>query len=61
MKDSDEIYSLNIEDLQTVADQVCERKLTVDEIKQIVPIIEDRMPWFEVIETAIQEVIDSHT
>lgn len=57
MEDSDQFYSLSIADIQTVANDICDRKLTPDEIGKIIPKIEERMPWFDVIESAIDEVI----
>ncbi len=57
MEESDRFYSLSIEDIQRVASEVCDRKLTPDEIGKIIPKIEERMPWFDVIENAIEEVI----
>ena len=57
MKETDEFYALSIEDIQTVAEEVCDRKLTDSEIKKVIPRIDDYMPWFDVIELAIQEVV----
>jgi hypothetical protein len=58
---SDKIfYSLNIKDIQTVAIDVLERKLTDEEIEKILNPIADRMFWYDAIEDAILLEIGSN-
>ncbi len=51
------IYSLNIDDIQTVAKEVLNRKLSENELKQVVELVPERINWFDSIETAILEKI----
>ena len=53
MKSSDIFYSLAVEDIQIVALDRLNRTLTVDELSAVIPKIEDSIPWFEIIDTAI--------
>jgi hypothetical protein len=58
MKDNNEIvYSLNIEDIQTVATQEIERELTDDEIEKIKDLIAEKISWYDAIAAAIDEMI----
>ena len=58
MKDNNEIvYSLNIEDIQTVATQEIERELTDDEIEKIKDLIAEKISWYDAIAAAINEMI----
>ena len=50
-------YSLTIQDLQNVAEETLDRELTEEEIHRIITLVEQRMPWYDVIEDAINEVI----
>ena len=60
MKDSERIvYSLNVEDIQQVAQEVLERKLTQKEISLIEDTIGDYIDWFDAIESAINAHIHS--
>lgn len=47
------IYSINIEDVQTVAEQELERKLTSKELKLIEGKVGDYINWYEAILNAI--------
>ncbi len=47
------VYSINVEDIQTVADQVLERPLTKEEIAKIEDAIGENIGWFDAIEQAI--------
>ncbi len=51
------IYSLNLEDIQTVSRQTLERELTPEEIAKIIEIVPERINWYDAIETAILETI----
>ena len=58
MKDNNEIvYSLNIEDIQTVATQEIERELTDDEIEKKKDSIAEKIPWYDAIAEAIDEML----
>ncbi|MBI5399336.1 hypothetical protein HZB07_01775 [Candidatus Saganbacteria bacterium] len=53
------VYSLNIEDLQTVADEVLGRELNMDEITLLEDKIGDHINWHEAIHNAIIQNICS--
>ncbi len=59
MKKHKIVYSLNVEDIQTVSQQELERKLTNNEIKIIENSIAEKINWYEAIATAINEKINS--
>lgn len=54
------IYSINIEDVQNVAEQELGRKLTEKELKVIQHKIGDYIDWYEVINSAIIGNIPTH-
>ena len=56
-KKSKVIYSINIEDLQTVAEQELERELTDEEIKNIEKRLGDHIDWYGAIASTLSEVI----
>jgi len=47
------IYSINIEDVQNVAEQELERKLTAKELRLVEDKIGDCINWYEAIHNAI--------
>ena len=51
------VYSINVSDIQEVANQVLERDLTKKEISLIEDSIVDHIDWFQAIENAIGEHI----
>ena len=51
------VYSINVDDIQEVADQVLERRLTKKELSLIQKSVGDYIDWFQAIELAIQEHI----
>jgi hypothetical protein len=53
------VYSLNEKDIQTVAKQELGRKLSVEEIQKVIPFIEDRINWYEVIADSINETLNT--
>jgi phenylalanyl-tRNA synthetase beta subunit len=56
MKDKNEIvYSLNVEDIQTVAIQEMDRELTDDEIEKVKDLISEKINWYDVILNSIEE------
>ena len=56
-KKSKVIYSINIEDLQTVAEQELERELTDEEIKDVEKRLGDYIDWYGAIASTLSEVI----
>ncbi|MCX6235791.1 MAG: hypothetical protein NT175_13900 [Bacteroidetes bacterium] len=52
------LYSLNVQDAQTVSLEVIGRKLNPDEIRKIEDLIAQNIKWYDVIADAIHEVID---
>ena len=50
------IYSINIEDIQTVAEQELDRKLTEEELRLVENKLGDYVGWYEAILNAINEV-----
>jgi hypothetical protein len=60
MKDRNDIfYSLSINDIQTVAIQEINRKLTVNEIEKIKNLICEKINWYDAIVDSIYEKINS--
>jgi DNA replicative helicase MCM subunit Mcm2 (Cdc46/Mcm family) len=58
MKDKNEVvYTLNIEDIQTVAVQEIDRELTDDEIEKIKDLISEKINWYDAILNSILEEI----
>ena len=51
------IYSLNNEDVQTVASEILDRHLSTNEIAQIEDAVAERIDWFEATARAISERI----
>ena len=51
------VYSINVGDIQEVASQVLERRLTKDEIVLVEDSIGDYIDWFQAIENSIIEHI----
>ncbi len=51
------IYSITIEDLQTVAEQELERELTDEEIKNVEKCLGDYIDWYGAITSTLNEVI----
>ena len=54
------IYSINIEDVQNVAEQELERKLTAKELRLVEDKVGDYINWYEAILNAINEVKIKH-
>lgn len=49
------VYSLTVEDLQTVALEVLERELSEEEIAKVEAKLGDHIGWFDAVELAIYE------
>ncbi len=56
--DSRIVYSLNVEDIQTVAVEEFGRALTKDELEIIEDNLGDHIQWYDAIETAIRLNLD---
>jgi hypothetical protein len=52
------IYSLNIADLQTVAENFLDRKLSSDEIKRVIEKLPNYIDWYDAIENTLRAVIN---
>ena len=58
MKDKNKIiYQLTVEDIQEVALQELDRELKQEEIKRIINPIAEKIPWYDAIAEAINEMI----
>jgi hypothetical protein len=57
MKKNKIIYSINVEDIQNVANDELERDLTDEEIESIIDLIGDNIGWYDAIADAISEKI----
>ena len=53
----DVVYSINVSDIQDVADQVLDRRLNRRELPLVRESVGDYIDWFEAIENAIHEHI----
>jgi hypothetical protein len=51
------IYSLNIEDAQTVSEQEIGRELTAKEIEIIKDLVAEKIDWYEALADAIHQAI----
>lgn len=48
------IYSINVEDIETVADQIFDRKPTIEEIKFVERKIGESISWFDLIQELLE-------
>ena len=55
MKNKKIIYSLTVEDIQTVAAQELERNLSSDEVEKIIETIAEKVNWYDAIADSIYE------
>jgi hypothetical protein len=53
------VYQISVEDLQRVAMEVLERKLTDEEIAAVAERLGDCIDWFQAVENAINNCIRS--
>ena len=51
------IYKLTVEDVQNVALQELDRELTRKELIKIEYLVGDRIPWYDAIASAIEELV----
>ena len=49
------IYSLNVEDVQTVAEEELGRELSMKEVDSIIDRIGERIPWYDAIADVVNE------
>jgi hypothetical protein len=56
MKNDDIVYSLNVEDIQTVAIEELERELSDDELSKVIELLGERINWYEAVLSSILEV-----
>ena len=54
------VYQLTIEDLQEVAIQELERELYAEEIEKLIDPIAEKIPWYDAIADAINEILVTH-
>lgn len=47
------IFSLTVEDVQTVAEQTLERKLSKSELQKLIDPIHENIHWFDAVQDAI--------
>ncbi len=59
MKNNKIIYSLTVEDIQTVSEETLDRRLSGNEIKIILNSIAEKINWYAAIADSINEKIDS--
>jgi len=52
------IYQLTVKDIQNVAEQELERKLSNDEIALLENRIAENIPWYDAIADAIKAIIE---
>ncbi len=57
MKDDEIIYSLTVEDIQTVASEELDRELSPKEIGKIKDLIAEKINWYDAIADSINEKI----
>ncbi len=60
MRMSHIIYSVNVEDVQNVAEQELGRALTNSELKIVEDKIGDQFDWYEAIDSVIAAYIERH-
>ena len=51
------VYSLNVEDLQHVANEELKRDLTEEEIKRVEDKLGDYISWYEAISLVIEDMV----
>ena len=57
---NDIVYSINIEDIQTVAIQEIDRELNGDEIEKIKNLIDKKIVWYDAIAESINEMTSTN-
>ncbi len=59
MKNAEIFYSLTIEDIQNVAEESLQRNLSDDEVRKVIPLVEQQISWHDIIDDAINSVTAS--
>lgn len=59
MKAEDIFYSLTVEDIQNVAHDSVGRSLSEEEINRVIPIVEKRIAWYDIIDNAIGQALEA--
>jgi hypothetical protein len=57
MKNTNIFYALEISDIQDVAQESIQRELSEPELKKVISEVEKRMPWYDIINDSIEEVV----
>jgi hypothetical protein len=55
MKNDDIVYSLNVEDIQTVALKEVDRELSDDELNKVIELLGEKINWHEAVLSSILE------
>lgn len=55
MKKNKIIYSINVEDIQTVSTEILGRELSTKEIEKIIDAIGEKINWYDAIANSINE------
>lgn len=55
MKKNKIIYSINVEDVQTVSTEILGRELSTKEIEKIINAIGEKINWYDIIADSINE------
>lgn len=53
--DGEIVYSINVGDVQDVANQVLDRRLTMKELQSVKNSVGDGIDWFQTVEDAIRK------
>ena len=59
MKNAEIFYSLTIEDIQNVAEESLQRNLSDEEVRKVIPFVEQQISWHDIIDDAINRVTAS--
>lgn len=57
MKRTDILYSINVNDVQDVAQRECDRELNDDEMESVAAKLGEYIDWYEAVNTAIVQTI----
>ncbi len=57
MKRTDILYSINVQDVQDVAQSECDRELNDDEMESVAAKLGEYIDWYEAVNTAIAQTI----
>ena len=57
MDKNEVLYQLTVEDFQNIALENIERELSDEEVKKVADWVADRIPWYDLIDNGITELI----